>query len=133
MFQLLLSQIKAGDLAGQLKVQPETKFRYELPYIKQLPSGLLINDPYLNTLIHEKNSLSSSDCEPHRPDSTVTLPQVVYLRQFHAARYIDHLIEDARPSLWTTVCQGSCGDDSFKITSFVKFTTCERLIPRRHD
>lgn len=101
----LLTQIRAGDLTSQLSLRPQSQYRYELPHVKHMPQELLGDNSYLDTLIYETASLSLGGREARPPDQVGPLPQIVYLRPFHAARIVDRLIEDAKPSLWTTVCQ----------------------------
>jgi hypothetical protein len=101
----LVTHIRSGDLEKQLNLRPEIKFRYELPYIKHIPPELLENNQYLDTLIHEPASLGLIDRASREKQPTVSLPQIVHLRPFHAARFVDPLIESAKPSLWTSVCQ----------------------------
>ncbi|KAH0286335.1 hypothetical protein KCU62_g6887, partial [Aureobasidium sp. EXF-3399] len=101
----ILSFIESGDLRKQLDLQPETRFRYELPYVKHMPPELVINNQYLDTLLHDTASLRLTDSESREARPSMSLPQIVYLRPFHAAHVIDPLIESAKPSLWTSVCQ----------------------------
>lgn len=117
----LLTQSRAGDLTSQLNLRPEMEYRYELPYIKRLPRELLSNNPYIDTTIYVAASLGLEDHERSLSKGVVSSPQVVYFRPFHAAQFVDHLIEDARPSLWTTVCQ----DDNFMRRLLRKHFLCE--------
>lgn len=119
--QTLLNQIKAGDLTSQLNLHPETQYRYELPYIRQLPRELISNNPYLDTLIYEKAALGLDVGERQWPEQNMSSPQIVYLRPFHAAEFVDHLIADAKPSMWTSVCQ----DDNLMRRLLQKQFLCE--------
>lgn len=109
----ILNQVKAGDLLLQLAVSPETRFRYEFPYRAEMPRDFVIDNPYLDSLIYEAASLYSSSQQPMPSESTSTsrIPgeksaeySSLYLKPFHAAQVIDPRLSNARPSLWTTIC-----------------------------
>lgn len=98
-----LRQFKAGDLLLQMAVQPETRFRYEFPYLSTLPNDLLPDNPYLNSVLYESTSLYESPSP-----SPSLLPsgegQDLYLKPFHAAVMVDPKLNKVKPSLWTSVC-----------------------------
>ncbi|KAK7973481.1 hypothetical protein PG988_007615 [Apiospora saccharicola] len=86
----IVNQVKAGDLLLQLAVAPETRFRYEFPYRAEMPSEL-----------HPKHGQSNAATTGQ---GTADL-QSLYLKPFHAAHMVDPRLSDARPSLWTAVCE----------------------------
>jgi hypothetical protein len=50
----VLRHVKDGDLLLQLSLVPETRYRYEFPYIADMPAFLEVPDnPYLSSLIYE--------------------------------------------------------------------------------
>ncbi|RTE84556.1 hypothetical protein BHE90_000851 [Fusarium euwallaceae] len=97
----ILNQIRAGDLLLQMALTPETRFRYEFPYISDMPESLLQNNPYLDSLIYEAASLYPS---PINQNVTLYRHQSPYLKPLHSAEVIDPLLSAAKPSTWTAVC-----------------------------
>lgn len=111
--QAILNQVKAGDLLLQLAVSPETRFRYEFPYRSEMPQEFVIDNPYLDSLVYEAASLYAPSQQPMPPggSSSRRTPGLrmaeygnLYLKPFHAAQVIEPRLCDARPSLWTTIC-----------------------------
>lgn len=109
----ILNQVKAGDLLLQLAVSPETRFRYEFPYRSEMPQEFVINNPYLDSLVYEAASLYAPSQQPKPPgaSSSSRKPGLrlaeygsLYLKPFHAAQVIETRLSNARPSLWTTIC-----------------------------
>lgn len=111
----ILNQVKAGDLLLQLAVSPETRFRYEFPYRTEMPRDFVIDNPYLDSLIYEAASLYSPSSfqqpKPSESTSASRIPSVksteyksLYLKPFHAAQVIEPRLSNARPSLWTSIC-----------------------------
>ncbi|KAI5362387.1 hypothetical protein Slin15195_G060400 [Septoria linicola] len=102
--QKILAHIRAGDLNSQLDLRPETQYRYKFPYDKSMPWELLARNPYLDSLIYETGSLGLDGHESQHMVSKTYLPRVAYLRPLHAAHFVDPLIDNAKPSTWTAVC-----------------------------
>lgn len=119
--ETLLSHVANGDLLLQLSVVPETRYRYELPYMPKLPASLLTTDnPYLRSCIYDatgvfsatdlsrasshaaSSSKSKAASHLHRPESATY--DSIYLKPFHAAEVIDPKISQLKISSWTTVC-----------------------------
>lgn len=126
----ILNQVKAGDLLLQLAVSPETRFRYEFPYRSEMPQDFIIDNPYLNSLIYEAASLYPPSQHPESSESTSTgrMPGLrsteyrsLYLKPFHAAQVIEPRLSNARPSLWTTICD----DDVLMRDLLGVFLRCE--------
>lgn len=104
----LLRQIKEGSLLLQIALVPQTKLRYDFPYIKDMPLKLKRPDnPYLHSVLHESAFLNVTSSLDHgsaeTTDPAVTRPRSPYLKPYHAARLIEPLIDEARPSQWTSV------------------------------
>jgi len=99
--ETLLRHIKDGDLLLQLSLVPESRFRYEFPYIKDMPSFLLRTDnPYLDSLIYECTLVDSATMEqPAKPMDA----QSPYLKPYHAAEIIDLRLDSVKPSTWTSI------------------------------
>src|SRR5690349_11179421 len=52
--EAIVNQVRDGNLLLQLALQPETRRRYEFPYISSMPIHLFILDnPYLKAPLHE--------------------------------------------------------------------------------
>jgi hypothetical protein len=104
----ILNQIRAGDLLLQMALIPETRYRYEFPYISDMPESLLLNNPYLDSLVYEAASLYSgpvnqNNFTDHR-NVSLSRHQSPYLKPLHSAEVIDPLLSAAKPSTWTAVC-----------------------------
>ncbi|OTA00562.1 Zn2Cys6 transcriptional regulator [Trichoderma parareesei] len=104
----LLRQMKEGDLLLQLSVVPETRRRYQFPYLAAMPLHLQTPDnPYLNSVLYEtafhgvgqQGSLGSA--LPQR--GMASRYQNIYLQPYHAAELLDPLIDHVKPSKWTMV------------------------------
>ncbi|EEU42702.1 uncharacterized protein NECHADRAFT_47693 [Fusarium vanettenii 77-13-4] len=104
----ILSHIRAGGLLLQMALTPEARFRYEFPYISDMPEGLLSNNPYLDSLVYEAASLypgPGNQSNAPRPQSlTLYTYKSPYLKPLHSAEVIDPLLLAAKPSTWTAVC-----------------------------
>lgn len=99
----ILRLVHDGDLLIQLSLAPESRRRYELPYLRGMPAYLLTpNNSYLNTLIYDfplsrKSSQVTSDSTPDIHDT-------IYLTPYNAAEIIEPRINSSEPSHWTSVC-----------------------------
>lgn len=110
----LLNHTKSANLLLQLALTPETRLRYEFPYIREMPLSLLTENPYLDCLIFEAASLYSEPQQQQRTSSqrhVASIPhnrepldyQSPYLKPLHAAEVVDPRLSAAKPSMWTTV------------------------------
>lgn len=89
----LVEQIRDGNLHMQLSLAPETRRRYDLPYISEIPAFLLTPDnPYIRSTVFE--TLSDSQLWPRGP---------AYTKPLHAAEVVDTLIDKVTTSKWTTI------------------------------
>ncbi|PVH95428.1 putative C6 transcription factor [Periconia macrospinosa] len=122
--ETLLSHAATGDALLQLALAPETRYRYDFPYIKEMPESLFTNsNPYLQSSVYEfmainpvsRSAVVGEDVtQPCTLLATSKIPQLqnvdretyesAYLKPFHAAEVIDPLLSNAKFSLWTTVC-----------------------------
>lgn len=101
----ILTQIQDGNLLTQLSLMPETRRRYELPYLSDMPPSVLVREnPYLHSLVHQttfecpKISLAASQGESVLPEL-----QHMYLKPYHAAEMDDSVLLGAAVSRWTSV------------------------------
>lgn len=103
----VLRHVRDGDLLLQLSSMPETHYRYEFPYIADLPASLRFTDnPYLQSLLYEGTFSSppsikmlSGSKEP------VAECHCQYLKPYHTAEIVDSKLAAAAPSNWTAVCE----------------------------
>lgn len=110
----LLRQIREGDLLLQLSVVPETRRRYQFPYLASMPAHLQTPDnPYLKSLLYETAFHGVGQADPHessRSEQEQSNPYLnIYLQPYHAAELLDPLIDHLKPSEWTLVAT----DDHF--------------------
>ncbi|KAK2608972.1 hypothetical protein QQS21_002452 [Conoideocrella luteorostrata] len=98
----ILRHIKEGDLLLQLALRPETRYRYEFPFIKEMPAFLQSADnAYLNSLVYEWTRI---DAQAHQVSAGgAGENETPYLRPYHAAELWDARIDAIKPSHWTTV------------------------------
>ncbi|KAK8013452.1 hypothetical protein PG991_009045 [Apiospora marii] len=99
----ILQSVRDGDLLLQLRVRPETRFRYETPYIAHMPAFLTEpgSSPYLGAMVYEAASLRFG--QPAPADRQNQALESIYLKPFHAAELIEPRLAAAKPSLWTNV------------------------------
>lgn len=115
---IILKQVQDGNLLLQLQLMPETRFRYELPYSRDMPASLLTSgSPYLDSLIYEAAPQRASQLQAHM--SAATKPEHIifpaerasleyrseYAKPYHAAVFVEPGLEKVKPSEWTTVCK----------------------------
>jgi hypothetical protein len=97
--EIILNLIKAGDLVLQLRTVPESRLRYDLPYSKVMPGGLLSSSsPYFGSIIYQATWSGS--------DSGLTTSQQYqsrYLKPYHAATLFEPNLFNTKPSKWTNV------------------------------
>lgn len=104
--ETLLRHIRDGDLLLQLSLVPESRFRYEFPYIKDMPSFLLRPDnPYLGSLVYEwtlgDSAIIQQQAKPM--DAGKDEYESPYLKPCHAAEIVDPQLGSVKPSAWTSV------------------------------
>lgn len=106
----LLKQMKECDFVFQLAVVPETRRRYQFPYLPTMPIRLQTPDnPYLKSVLYETVFLRPDDessdgsSASSSADTQLGRHHNVYMRPYHAAEVIDPLIDLVKPSKWTAV------------------------------
>ncbi|KAF2652241.1 putative C6 transcription factor [Lophiostoma macrostomum CBS 122681] len=120
--ETLISHVADGDLLLQLSVAPETRYRYDFPYVSTMPASLVTNDnPYLQSFIYEaatiypspeqlevpQQSPSSLEASPGPYPHGAELAKYgpIYQKPFQAAVVIEPLLSQVHISSWTSVCQ----------------------------
>lgn len=106
----LLKQMKECDFVFQLAVVPETRRRYQFPYLPTMPIRLQTPDNlYLKSVLYETVFLqpdgegSDEDSDSSSADTQLGRYHNVYMRPYHAAEVLDPLIDLVKPSKWTAV------------------------------
>jgi hypothetical protein len=99
----ILRLIRDGNLLMQLSLTPESRRRYDFPYLRDMPAYLLTpTNLYLDTLIYDyplgRKTIRDSQ------ESGADAEQSVYLTPYHAAEMIEFKLESSKPSHWTSVC-----------------------------
>ncbi|KAI1637477.1 hypothetical protein F4809DRAFT_649889 [Biscogniauxia mediterranea] len=107
--QEVLKLIHEATSLTQPVQKPEYYFRYEFPYIREMPVSLnRWQNPYLTSLLFESVSSTST----YQTTSSEFMndmndinnePQNIYLVPYHAIELVDHRITHANVSSWTRV------------------------------
>jgi len=113
---VIARHINFGDLLIQVALEPETRYRYEFPMVRDIPAHLIGSwNPYLDSLIYEWTPAAvaldgSSPTTTNSSRSTGSLsPTTIetyapYLKPYHAAEVISNQLNSVEPSRWTSVC-----------------------------
>ncbi|KAM3479772.1 hypothetical protein MY5147_001545 [Beauveria neobassiana] len=98
------TQLEGGDLLLQLHVAPETKFRFSLPYCRDMPRALLRPDnPYLGSMLYESAFTSASN-QSSAMISRIERLQPQYVKPYTAALIADTRLGTVNVARWTNVC-----------------------------
>ncbi|TWU77756.1 hypothetical protein ED733_008622 [Metarhizium rileyi] len=99
--EAVLRQVTCGDLLLQLHVEPETRLRYEFPYVTKMPDYLqAFDNAYLRSQVYEWTSkYNASESASRR----ALQGQAQYSRPYQAATLVEPKIDQVRPSQWTMV------------------------------
>ncbi|KAI2625433.1 hypothetical protein GGS26DRAFT_600127 [Hypomontagnella submonticulosa] len=101
----IVKAVQDGDLLLQLSFAPNPRYRYEFPYIPEMPVHLeQWPNPYLRSILYEKTSTQPSPSgylETLREVSDETLK--MYLVPYHTVELVDSRISNINVSSWTTV------------------------------
>ncbi|KAI2468404.1 hypothetical protein F4781DRAFT_269312 [Annulohypoxylon bovei var. microspora] len=101
--QTIVQAVQDGDLLLQLSHTPEFRFRYEFPYIQDIP--LRLNEwrnPYLQSTLYQKTVISS----PLSPESLANIDhesQMMYLMPYHTVQLADSRISAISVASWTAI------------------------------
>jgi hypothetical protein len=103
----ILRHVSTGDLLLQLQVTPETRYRFDFPFRREMPSSLQTPaNPYLRSLVYEVTLSGETALEAR--DATLGpfledrySPQ--YLKPYLAARLVEPKLDAVQPSKWTEV------------------------------
>lgn len=107
-------QVQEGDLLLQLALRPESRFRYQFPYLPFMPAPLQTSDnPYLESLLYEgaaQGFAIPQQQQPQQQASSSTAEATgassyshIYVKPYHAAELVDGRLASAKASDWTSV------------------------------
>lgn len=104
-------RVHEGDLLLQLALRPESRFRYQFPYLSSMPAPLQASDnPFLESLLYEGAVQGFAQPLPQQqqPLSIAEAVQArsnshVYMKPYHAAEIVDSRIASAKAANWTSV------------------------------
>ena len=100
----IVQQIRTGDALIELHLSTETRYRFNFPYKKEMPSKLLgSNSPYLRSYmyeaVHQSRDTATYQSDPLLGDRD--MPH--YFKPYQASKLIDPRLESILPSEWTNV------------------------------
>jgi hypothetical protein len=122
----ILRHVKYGDMLVQLALVPEARYRYEFPYLPDMPPFLRQPDnPYLQSEVYEC-ALRGSPDPSHPPGHQAHQPRLLpdapnatdspygtgqqdpYFKPYLSATVVHPLLESVKPSKWTAVSGDDC-------------------------
>ncbi|KAK7736065.1 hypothetical protein SLS63_003586 [Diaporthe eres] len=106
-----IRHVQEGDLLLQLALRPESRFRYQFPYLPFMPAALQTSDnPYLESLLYEgaAQGFTQSPSQHQQPSSAAEAVRAwsnshVYMKPYHAAELVDGRLASAKAADWTAV------------------------------
>ncbi|KAK4101616.1 hypothetical protein N658DRAFT_558748 [Parathielavia hyrcaniae] len=117
----ILRHVNYGDMLVQLALVPEARYRYEFPYLPDMPPFLRqFDNPYLDSEVYEC-ALRGSPEPPSQPRQQQTHQQFLpgtrngadsayfagqrdsYLKPYLSATVVHPLLDSVKPSKWTAV------------------------------
>ncbi|KZM24621.1 DNA binding [Ascochyta rabiei] len=102
----VLRHVRDGDLLVQLRVHPETRLRYTLPYMDSMPAFLLVPDnPYLATPLYEATFKPPSFLPDNVTLNRSKMGECVdsYMMPSHAAEVVEPILDRTHARQWTNV------------------------------
>ncbi|KAH6619763.1 hypothetical protein B0J18DRAFT_451092 [Chaetomium sp. MPI-SDFR-AT-0129] len=118
----ILRHVSYGDVLVQLALVPESRYRFDFPYLPDMPPFLRnLDNPYLDSEVYDY-SLRQLTNEPHQPvgspptpekeqspvsdaDSVYGAgPQDPYSKPYQFATVVHPWLDSVKPSKWTNVC-----------------------------
>jgi hypothetical protein len=99
--EAVVQHVQDGSLIMELSIVPEPSSRYRFPYLDKIPSHLQ-DSTHFRSLVYE--AIAASPKQSKQSTHGHPTPQRSnYEKPLLAAELIEPLLEDARPSNWTTV------------------------------
>jgi hypothetical protein len=111
----VLRHVNHGDILIQLALVPEARYRYEFPYLPDMPSFLRqMSNPYLDSDVYEYSLRGTPEPATHQQGRQQPQQEPrdgperdPYLKPYSSATVLDPWLDSVQPSKWTTV---SCDD-----------------------
>jgi hypothetical protein len=102
--ETLARQLTSADLLLQVRLEPETRSRYQFIYSPLMPKYLqTTTNPFMKSLIHEWSDRDDASVIAHPAIESDLGYRAQYLRPHHAATIVDSRLDDIVPSKWTSV------------------------------
>ncbi|OTB00138.1 hypothetical protein M426DRAFT_324544 [Hypoxylon sp. CI-4A] len=100
----IIRHAKDGDLLIQLSLAPESRRRYEFPYLSDMPASILLPDNlYLRSYVFETTFRAPPSHGFAGDWQRDGFGDERYLKPYHAAQNVDPSFSDVMVSKWTTV------------------------------
>ncbi|KAK7980988.1 hypothetical protein PG989_013445 [Apiospora arundinis] len=105
----IVKTMQAGDLLLQLRLRAPDRFRYEFPYLREMPptlDGDSWSNPYLGSTLHQKALIHPSPRQSPAVDLETIMSdesQRMFLVPYHTAEMADPKLDSADVAKWTTV------------------------------
>ncbi|KAI1777970.1 hypothetical protein F4818DRAFT_447889 [Hypoxylon cercidicola] len=100
----IIRHARDGDLLIQLSLAPETRRRYEFPYISDMPASILVPDNlYLRSFVYETTFRAPQSHGFGHESLREGYNDDRYLKPYHAAQVVDPNFSNAIISKWTSV------------------------------
>jgi hypothetical protein len=121
-----LRHVNYGDVLVQMALVPEARYRYEFPYLPDMPPFLRqLDNPYLDSEVYEYTLRglreSSQQSDQPQPQSLLLAESGTdsvsvygagqrdpYLKPYLSATVIHPWLDSVKPSKWTTVSDDDC-------------------------
>ncbi|KAI8959471.1 hypothetical protein F5Y11DRAFT_301730 [Daldinia sp. FL1419] len=102
--QTIVKTVQDGDLLLQLSLKPDPRFRYEFPYLRDMPPFLSQwQNPYLRSTLYEKTGMNQTKTYMEALRDVTDESQKIYLAPYHTIELVDSRISSMTVSSWTTV------------------------------
>jgi hypothetical protein len=102
--ETLSRQLTSADLLLQVRLEPETRSRYQFIYSPLMPKYLqTTTNPFMKSLIHEWSDRDDASVIADPAIESDLGYRAQYLRPHHAATIVDSRLDDIVPSRWTSV------------------------------
>ena len=98
--EAILRHVQEGSLLLELALTPESRARYEFPYVPTIPPALL-DSIYFRS--HIFDAIRSVNQSPPASPTNVVARQSNYAMPLYAAEMVDPLLAEVKPSKWTRV------------------------------
>ncbi|KAF5635739.1 Zn(2)-C6 fungal-type DNA-binding domain protein [Fusarium sp. NRRL 52700] len=123
----LVQHVESGNLLLELCFKPQTQFRHSSGNFLNIPDLLrTVSNPYVTSLVCTIKFDSISSTTPRLPSSEA---RALYDAPYSTARVVSSILDDCRPSQWTTV---SSDDDLLREILRCYFTSVYPFLPFFH-